>query len=88
MVYSPHIGGVGERLFAEATNYLVSRDLPGYVGPGAKFQTVADARQFTREITEAAVIAVRGTPTPTSTQGDNWRSYVQTVVATLKRRAR
>lgn len=77
-----------ERLFAEATNYLVSRDLPGYVGPGSKFQTVADARQFTRDITEAAATAVRSTPAPATILGDDWRSYVQTVVTTLRRRQR
>jgi hypothetical protein len=77
-----------ERLFAEATNYLVSRDLPGHITPGGKFENVAAARRFTHAITDAAADAVRRTPTPPTMDGDNWRSFVRAVVSTLTTRTR
>lgn len=75
-----------ERLFAEATNYLVSRDLPGYVSPGSKLANVADARRFTQDITSAAAAAVRNTPPPATMEGTAWPSYVATVIRSMRGR--
>lgn len=74
-----------ERLFAEATNYLVSRDLPGHVTPGSRLQNVGDARRFTQQIMETAVDAVRRTGTPRSLM-DDWSGFVNSVVSTIRRR--
>ena len=77
-----------ERLFAEATNYLVSRDLPGHIRPGGKIQNVTDARRFTREMMETAVDAVRRTPAPQTFEGEGWPIYIRSVVQTIRRRRR
>jgi len=77
-----------QRLFAEATNYLVSRDLPGYVKVGGKFGNVSEARQFTQEMMNTAADAVRHTPTPVIMQDDDWSRYVRAVVSTIRRRQR
>lgn len=75
-----------ERLFAEATNYLVSRDLPGHIRPGGKIQNVSDARQFTQAMMDTAADAVRQTPAPQTFEGNGWPSYVRSIVQTIRRR--
>jgi hypothetical protein len=77
-----------QRLFAEATNYLVSRDLPGYVKIDGKFGSISDARRFTQEMMNTAMDAVRRTPSPASLQGEDWDLYVRSVVSTIRRRQR
>jgi hypothetical protein len=75
-----------ERLFAEATNYLVSRDLPGYVSPGSKLANVADARRFVQDITSAATAAVRNTPPPATADRAEWPRYVARVIRAMRGR--
>jgi hypothetical protein len=75
-----------QRLFAEATNYLVSRDLPGHIRPGGKIQNVADARRFTQQMMDTAADAVRRTPAPPTFEVKTWPTYVRSVVQTIRRR--
>ena len=77
-----------QRLFAEATNYLVSRDLPGYIRPGGKIQNVTDARRFTQAMMDNAAAAVRRTPQPDTIASDTWPGYVRSVVQTIRSRQR
>jgi len=73
-----------ERLFVEATSYLVSRDVPGYVGASEKLQTISDAKNFSNELTRIAVDAVRSISFPESTSQSTWSDFVRTVVAGLE----
>lgn len=73
-----------QRLFAEATNYLVSRDIPGHIAPTSRLQSISDVRAFKQQVMDAAATVVRNTPQPTSLQGDDWQHYVTTVIGTIK----
>jgi hypothetical protein len=75
----------GERLFAEACNYLLSRDLPGYVGGKNRNQTIADALQFKSSVLQSTSAAVSAAGRPDLSSGENWRGYVERVVDRLKR---
>lgn len=78
----------GERLFAEACNYLLSRDLPGYVGGRNRNQTVVDSTAFKASVLEntAKVVYAAGRPDFPTDKG--WRGYVGSVVDRLKRSAK
>jgi hypothetical protein len=77
---------VVERLFAEATNYLVSRDIPGHIRPGGRLETVADARAFKQDAMSTTADAVRRAAPPPSFEGDAWSRFVSTVVRSIQRR--
>lgn len=79
---------VVERLFMEATNYFVSRDIPGHIRPGSRLESVADARAFKQEAMNITAAAVRSAPRPTSFEGQDWSSFVTTVVRAIQRRRR
>ena len=78
------VGVFAERLFAEATSYLVARDLPGYVGVSERLKSVVEARAFVAEISGRAAAAARSTALPERLDGDTWRGYVRSVVLTLR----
>lgn len=75
-----------ERLFAEATSYLVARDLPGYVGRSEKLPTVVSAKEFIAEMRELAADAARETVFPEELNRQNWPNYVRSVVTNIRRR--
>lgn len=75
-----------ERVFAEASNYLLSRDLPGYVGDIGRNKTVSDSFQFKRAVLEAAANVVRLVGTPPSNTPEAWHDHTTAVVDALKRR--
>jgi len=75
-----------ERVFAEASNYLLSRDLPGYIGPNMRNNTVADSSQFKRSVMGAAAEVAREIGLPKTGAADAWRKYTAAVVDRLKRR--
>lgn len=74
-----------ERLFAEATSYLVARDLPGYVGRSEKLPTIGSAKAFVSEMRELAIVAVRETGVPDDLNRQSWSGYVRRVVGTIRR---
>lgn len=74
-------------LFAEAGNYLVSRDLPGYVGAGGRARTVSESIAFKSQIREQIASHVSAVPRPSRLTGDAWPGYVGDVVRHLKGRA-
>ena len=78
----------GERLFAEACNYLLSRDLPGYVGGKNRNRTVEDALVFKSSVLQSTADAVTSTGRPDLSSSSNWRGYVERVVSRLKRQQR
>lgn len=77
-----------ERVFAEASNYLLSRDLPGYVGDVGRNKTVSDSFQFKRAVLEAAANVVRTVGPPPSNTPEAWHDHTTAVVDALKRRSK
>lgn len=77
-----------ERLFAEATGYLVSRDLAGHISEGKRLPTVSAAREFRAQLTSiasktASSLSVDGSPLASS---EIWAGYVSTVLNAIKQR--
>jgi hypothetical protein len=72
-----------ERVFAEATSYLVSRDFPGFVGIG-RAQTIAESISFKAAVSKHVTQLVRDAGLPSSFTARNWGKYVRNVVTTLQ----
>ena len=72
-----------QRLFAEATNYLVSRDLPGHVAEGTRIGSVSEAREFRQSLTELAANLASGATRPAEFGGQAWASYVGVVLSEI-----
>jgi hypothetical protein len=72
-------------LFSEAVNYLVSRDLSGYVGKGNRISNVSDAIRFKKGIRQQveAAISSYGVPAGVESEYDRWKTYVESIVASL-----
>jgi len=51
--------GFVEAVFAEATNYLLSRDLAGLIGSSSRCATISDAARFKSEVLSAVRSDVR-----------------------------
>lgn len=77
--------GFVKSLFSEAVNYLVSRDLSGYVGNSERIRNVTDSIDFkkqTREQVESIVDTVH-LPEGVERDADKWQTYVSKVVSRL-----
>jgi len=74
-----------ERLFAEASNYLLSRDLPGFVGIGERTHNVEDSYRFKQSVMRAAVSAVREIQSQSPSAAKDWSGFTSRVVERLKR---
>jgi len=72
-----------ERVFAEATAYLVSRDLPGYVGIG-RAMTVGDSMEFKAALMSHVAELARAVERPATADARSWAKYVDTVVQRLR----
>jgi hypothetical protein len=79
------VGAFTKALFAEAGNYLVSRDLPGFVGPAGRARNVSEALQFKNEIRSQIARRVAEVPRPAQFAEAGWKDYVGRVVSQLKR---
>ncbi len=77
--------GFATELFAEATSYYVSRDLPSFVGATGRVQSTTDSIQLKAEIRsvvrDSAASREMGRTDPV-----NWRRYVGRVVDDLSRK--
>jgi hypothetical protein len=82
------ISAFTQSLFAEAGNYLVSRDLSGYIGVGNRAKNVSDAIKFKGAILDHIVQVVRTIPKPSGNASDPsvWRGYVNSIASSLSRR--
>jgi hypothetical protein len=69
-------------LFSEASNYLVSRDLPGFVGTADKVRTVQTATALKTSIVREVSTNVSSVPKPSGklTSPRNWQKFVNTVI--------
>jgi hypothetical protein len=78
-----------ESLFAEAGNYLVSRDLPGYIGSKGRAKTVSQAIRLKSAVQEriAAVVSETQRPTELSSSSALWRTFVDDVITRLTGRS-
>lgn len=74
-----------ESLFAEAGNYLVSRDLPGHIGPKGRANTISQAIGLKNAVQERIAAVVSETPRPTGLSSSSalWRTFVNNVVTRL-----
>jgi hypothetical protein len=72
-------------LFAEASDYLVSRDLPGFVGRTGRCKTIAEAIEFKSKIRDSIVGIVndRHSP-PVHPTSAAWRNYVMETIEALR----
>ena len=77
-----------ERVFAEASNYLISRDLPGYVGSVGRSSTIADSLQFKSSVLRAATDAVKQTGVPSTLTAGAWRKHTAAVIDKLRGQSR
>lgn len=77
------ISAYAQRVFAEATAYLVSRDLPGFVGSG-RAKTVADSLEFKSALISHVSELARTVPVPKSLSAENWAAHVSRVLNTLR----
>ena len=73
------------QLFSEASNYLVSRDLPGFVGSSPRVPNVSAAATLKAEVCRRVAGVVRSVPCPpdATTSAPTWRAYVGAVVQAL-----
>jgi hypothetical protein len=71
------------RLFAEATAYLVSRDLPGYVGLG-RIHDVAESAKFKSTLSQYAADVAARVARPQQLNERNWAEHVNRVVSRLR----
>jgi hypothetical protein len=77
-----------ERVFAEASNYLISRDLPGFVGKVGRNSTVADSSQFKASVLQAASEAVRQVGVPSASTPKAWQKHTVAVLNRLRGKSR
>lgn len=72
------------RLFAEATSYLVSRDLPGYVGRG-RAHNVAESMQLKAQLASYVGGLATEVQRPANLNARSWPTYIREVVDHLRR---
>lgn len=72
-----------ERVFTEATAYLVSRDLPGFVGSG-RARNVAESMEFKAALANHVATVARSVERPTTPDVRAWAKYVDVVVKRLR----
>jgi hypothetical protein len=77
-----------ERLFAEASNYLVSRDLSGFIGSEFRNKMVSDSLRFKQSVADAAVQSVNSVTASQGTTETQWREYIAAVIQQFKERKR
>ena len=72
-------------LFAEAGNYLVSRDLPGFVGTNGRAKTASEAIALKAEIRDRVATRVAEIKPPRkSVLVNSWSEYVVKVIGHLR----
>ena len=75
--------GFAEELFAEATSYYASRDLPSFVGAAGRIQTSTDSIDLKENLRNIAREAAR-TAGPPATDTAGWQNYISRVIASLR----
>jgi hypothetical protein len=76
-----------ERLFSEATSYLVARDLPGYVGVG-RVRNVAESLELAADVAIHVADITSRIDVPKRLDARSWAAHVRAVVDSLRRSGR
>ena len=76
--------GFAEELFAEATSYYASRDLPSFIGAPGHVQTTSDSIALKDNLRTIAREAARTASSIITTDPGGWRSYISEVLASLR----
>jgi hypothetical protein len=74
--------GFASELFAEATAYYASRDLPSFVAAAGRLSTTSDSIQLKDRLRSIAREAALNVPLKTDPKG--WRAYVSKVLRSLQ----
>lgn len=77
--------GFANELFAEATAYYASRDLPSFIGAAGRIKTPSQGIQLKADLKAAtrSLVATSGT---VNTDPDGWGKYVNAVISKLRSR--
>lgn len=71
-------------LFKEASDYLVSRDLPAFIGKGGRAETIIQAIEFKTSLLNHVTDLVANIQHPHNLFNErNWKIYINDVVKTL-----
>lgn len=73
-------------LFSQASNYLISRDLPGFVGANGRAKTVKEAVALKSEMLSYVSKKVAEKPLPKEANSiiSNWKNVVKSIVSDFK----
>jgi hypothetical protein len=77
--------GFANELFAEATAYYASRDLPSFVGSAGRVETPSQGIQLKTHLKAVTRSLVAGS-TGLKTDPDGWAEYVGTIISRLRSR--
>ncbi len=75
-------------LFSEAVDYLVSRDLSGYVGQGERIKNVSSAIVFKGNIKKQVETIINNNPAPEDVEAspNKWKTYVMSQIEILTKK--
>lgn len=72
-------------LFRQVTDYLVSRDIAGYVGPSYRCKTVGDIRIFKRSVGNVVAARVSQIERGRMASGRDWRTSLGSILNRLQK---
>lgn len=75
--------GFARELFAEATSYYASRDLPSFVGARGRIETVSSSIELKNKLKDIARTAVGSAGQPPIEPG-RWAHFTETVIKKLR----
>jgi hypothetical protein len=72
-------------LFSDVADYLVARDLPGYVGTGDRIKNISASIAFKENIKRQveSILAVNPAPENIEANPDRWKAYVMSQIRNL-----
>ena len=70
-------------LFSEAGDYLVSRDISGFIGPNGRVKTVREAIRLKGIIRVQIDSIIAQGPSPPTKESEAWRQYVAQIMSKL-----
>lgn len=71
-------------LFRQLTDYYISRDIPGYVGPDYRCKTVADLRELKRSVGDAVARKVNAIERQLGLSGKPWAEVYPAILQRLQ----
>ena len=71
-------------LFRQLTDYYVSRDIAGYVGPNFRCKTVSEVRAFKQQLGDAVATKVQALERREGLSRRNWHDTYQVILKKLQ----